>query len=101
MIGGNGGSIVSHDVVKLKVGERMMDRWATSKLNDWAAGRKGNEKTKEAMGDELAEAAAEFAGPSPTPLEATLAQTAAILWFALGLHEAQYGNCATSEGGLR
>ena len=88
---------MSTDVGKLKPGEKMMDKWADAKLIDWAAGKRGNEKTKEAMRGELDEVAAEFAGPCPTPIETALAQTAAILWFALRLHEAQFANCATPK----
>jgi hypothetical protein len=92
---------VTTDVVKLKQGERMMDRWAASKLIDWAAGKRGNEQTKEAMRGELDELATAIAGPAPSPTERVLADTAATCWFAFRLHEGQYVAGVTSEGGLR
>ena len=78
----------------------MMDRWAVTKLIEWAAGSRSNNTTKDVMSLELDELTAEFAGQNPTPIETVLARTAAIQWFALRLHEVQYGRCATAEGGM-
>ena len=44
--------------------------------------------------------AAELAGPSPSPVERVLAETAATSWFAFRMHEAQYAGGATSEEGM-
>ena len=52
------------DFVKVKQGERLKDGWAASKLIDWAAGKRGNEQTKEAMRGELDELATAIAGPA-------------------------------------
>jgi hypothetical protein len=90
---------VSDDIVTIKLGERRMHVWAVKRLVNWAAG-KGNEQSKEGLKAELDELTAELAGPTPTPIERVLAETAAISWFALRLHEAQFAGCATSEGGL-
>ena len=57
--------------------ERMMDNWAVGELIDWAAGKDGNTKTKATLRDELCDFAAELAGPSPSPVERVLAETAA------------------------
>ncbi len=54
-----------------------MDNWAVERLIDWAAGKKGNEKTKESLKEELCDLAAELAGPNPSPVERVLAETAA------------------------
>lgn len=47
-------------------------------------------KTADALRAELKRFADGLAGPSPTPLERTLADTAALSWFALRTFEAQY-----------
>jgi hypothetical protein len=91
---------VSHDIVKRKEGERLIDRWAIGNFIDWAAGRRGNEATKQAMRADLDEVTAGFAGPNPTAVEMVLAQTAAILWFVLRMHEAQYVSCSRTEEGM-
>jgi hypothetical protein len=50
--------------------------------------------------DELCGFADELAGPSPSPIERALAETAATSWFAFRLHEAHYAACVTAEGGM-
>jgi hypothetical protein len=77
-----------------------MDNWAISQLMDWVAGKRGNEKTKDQLRQELASLTAELAGPNPSPVELVLAQTAAIDWLALRNFEARYSGAATSEGGM-
>jgi hypothetical protein len=89
---------VSQDVVKIKRTDRVMDHWAIGKLIDWAAGKDGNETTKSAISDDIAELAAELAGPTPTPVERVLANTAATCWFAFRMHEAQYAGNITADG---
>jgi hypothetical protein len=59
-------------VVKVTAGERMMDNWAFGQLLDWVAGKKGNEKTKDQLRQELANVTAESAGPNPSPVELLL-----------------------------
>jgi hypothetical protein len=68
---------VSNDVVKIKRTDRVMDHWALGKLIDWAAGKEGNETTKAALTDDVTKLAAELAGPTPSPIERVLADTAA------------------------
>src|SRR5688572_306235 len=80
--------------------ERSMDRWVATRLIDWAAGQKATKETKQNLRRELDEAAAGLAGPDPSPAERMLADTAALAWFALRLHEAQYAGGANSESGL-
>ncbi len=91
---------MSEDIVKWNVGERVMDNWAVGRLIDWAAGKEGNPKTKTSLRQELSDFAAELAGPSPSPAEKALAETAATCWFAFRLHEAQYASGAKSEEGM-
>jgi hypothetical protein len=91
---------VSEDIVKVKPGERIMDSWAVGKLIDWVAGKDGDLKTKAELKDEFCVVAAELAGPSPSPVERVLAETAATSWFAYRLHEATYAGSVTSEGGM-
>jgi hypothetical protein len=77
-----------------------MDNWAVGRLIDWAAGQEGNEKTKTKLRDELIAIAADLAGPSPSPTETVLADTAATCCFAFRLHEAQYAGSVKSEAGM-
>jgi hypothetical protein len=91
---------VSQAIAKANPVDRTMDHWAVGKLIDWAAGKDGNEKTKAKLRDELCSVAAELAGPSPSPAERMLAETAATAWFAYRLHEAAYAAGATGEGGM-
>src|SRR5262245_31403763 len=90
-IGANGGSIVSlpQDIKKANP-PRVMDDWAALQLIAWAAGKSGSETTKAKLRAELCSVAAELAGPSPSPIERVLAETAATAWFAYRLHEATY-----------
>jgi hypothetical protein len=89
---------VSQDVVKIKRTDRVMDHWALGKLIDWAAGKEGNETTKAALTDDVTQLAAELAGPTPSPVERVLADTAATCWFAFRMHEAQYAGNITADG---
>jgi hypothetical protein len=91
---------VSQDIVRAKPAERMMDHWAVGRLIDWAAGKDGNAKTKASLKEELRDVAAELTGPSPSPVERVLAETAATSWFAFRMSEAHYASGATSEGGM-
>jgi hypothetical protein len=91
---------VSQDIVTIKPGERAMDHWAVGRLIDWAAGKDGDAQTKARLKVELRDLAAELAGPSPSPVESVLADTAATAWFAFRMSEAQYAGGATSEGGM-
>jgi hypothetical protein len=93
----SGESDVTQAIAKNPVG-RIMDHWAIGKLVDWAAGKDGSETTKARLRGELFEVAAELAGPSPSPVERMLAETAASAWFAYRLHEATYAAGVTSEG---
>jgi hypothetical protein len=77
------------EVLAVPAGGRVMDNWVEGRLIDWVAGTSDKE-IKDGLRRELAEVAAELAGPSPSPVEATLARTAALCWFALRMAEAQY-----------
>ena len=56
--------------------------------------------TKEVLRRELDEKIQEFAGPTPSPIERALAETATLSWFALRLYEATYVCSSESEDGL-
>jgi hypothetical protein len=86
------------DVMKVKPDDRIMDHWVTGKLIDWAAGKDGNPRAREALSKDITDVAAELAGPSPTSVERVLANTAATCWFAYRLHEAQYVGAVTGDG---
>jgi hypothetical protein len=90
---------VSQDLVKTKPTDRLMDNWAVDRLIDWAAGKKGKEKTKAELDKELCDLAADLAGPTPSPVERVLAETAATCWFAFRMHEAHNANCG-AQGGM-
>ena len=91
---------MSEAIVKASPSDRIMDNWAVGRLIGWAAGKNGNEKTKADLKEELFELAAELAGPSPSPVERVLAETAATAWFAYRMHEAQYAGAVSSESGM-
>jgi hypothetical protein len=80
--------------------ETVMDRWVARALVEWAAGRDGAETTRKKLASELQQCAADLAGPTPSPVESILAETAALSWFALRLHEAHYASASTSKDGL-
>ena len=89
---------MSQDIMKAKSSERTMDNWPVGKLIDWAAGKDADQQTKARLREEMSQFAAELAGPSPSPVERALAETAATSWFAFRMHEARYAGCHTSEG---
>ena len=91
---------VSQGIVKANPTDRVMDTWAVTRLIDWAAGKDGSETTKAKLRGELREFAAELGGPSPSPIERVLAETAATAWFAYRLHEATYAAGVTGEAGM-
>ncbi len=69
--------------------ERMMDNWAVERLIDWAAGKKGNAKTKESLKEELCDVAAESGRAEPKlGRDSARRDAAATCWFAFRLHEA-------------
>jgi hypothetical protein len=91
---------VSQDIVKANLAERVMDNWAVGRLIDWAAEKDGDAKTKASLKLELCDLAAALAGPTTSPTERLLAETAATCWFAFRLHEAQYASSVKSEDGM-
>jgi hypothetical protein len=91
---------VPKEIAKAMPTDSIMTDWAVGKLIDWAAGKEGNKDTKASLKEELCDLAAELAGPSPSPVERVLAETAATAWFAYRLHEATYASGVRSEGGM-
>jgi hypothetical protein len=76
-----------------------MDMWAAGRLVDWAVGRKGSKELRAKLDDDVRRYAADLAGSSPSPVEATLCETAAVCWLALRLLQANYaGHSAAPEG---
>ena len=88
------------EVVTVKPGRGVMNQWAISRLIDFAAGKEAAKDTKESLRREIDEQIKEFAGPTPSPIERTLAETAALSWFALRHYEASYVCSSQSEDGL-
>ena len=89
---------MSRDIAKAKPHDRVMDSLAVERLIDWAAGKQANAESKEILGDELCDFRDKLVGPSPSPVETVLADTAATCWFAFRLHEAQYAATIVSDG---
>jgi hypothetical protein len=89
---------VSRDIAKAEPQDRVMDALVVDKLIDWCAGKQATPKSKELLRDELCDFAAKLAGPSPSPIETALADTAATCWFAFRMHEAQYAATVVSDG---
>ena len=88
------------DTVRANPGERVMDYSVKTKLIELAAGKEAAKHTKEVLRKELDEQIRDFAGPTPSPIEGTLAATAALSWFALRIYEATYVRSSQSEDGL-
>ena len=85
--------------VKGDLTERVMDKWVRKCWINWAAGNNGNEQTIARFKDELADVANKLAGVDAGPVERLLAETAAICWFALRMHEVHYAISVMSEEG--
>jgi hypothetical protein len=64
--------------------ELMLDDGAIGKVIERAAGKKGNEKTKETLKEELETVAANLAGQE-SPVEIVLARSTPMSWFILRL----------------
>jgi hypothetical protein len=77
-----------------------MDSLVAGRLIDWAVGPGADEATRERFRRVIDEVAADLAGPDPSPVERLLAETAALSWFALRVHEARFASGATSAGGM-
>jgi hypothetical protein len=89
---------VSRDIAMARPHDRVMDSLAVERLIDWAAGKQADAKSKEILRDELCDFRDKLVGPSPSPVETVLADTAATCWFAFRLHEAQYAATIVSDG---
>jgi hypothetical protein len=90
---------VASEIKKATAEKSVMDRWAVQNLVAWAAGRDGKDDLKADLTREIRENAASLSGPTPTPAEAILAETAALSLFALRMHEAHFsGACSTGNG---
>jgi hypothetical protein len=98
-IGACGDDDVPDDIMKATLCERVMDSWVADRLIDLTAA-KDAKKTKATLRRELEGLAAELAGPNPTSMELLLAETAALAWFSLRMHEAHFLRASTSEEGL-
>jgi hypothetical protein len=89
---------VSREIAKAEPHDRVMDSLAVEKLIDWAAGKQAKLQSKEMLRDELCDFRDKLVGPSPSPVETVLADTAATCWFAFRMHEAQYAATVVSDG---
>jgi hypothetical protein len=77
-----------------------MDYLVTTRLIDSAVGAEGSQQTKDSLRQEILSLASDLAGPAPSPVEQSLATTAALAWFTLRLFEVRYPGSPASEGGL-
>ena len=77
-----------------------IDEWVANSLVDWAAGSKAAAELKAGLRWQIRQVADDLAGPAPSPIERTLAETAALAWFALRLHEGQFAGGSSSDSGL-
>lgn len=91
---------MAQDVVKPQPGESVMNVWAAKSLISWAAGKGAEETTKTNLAGELKRHAAALAGEAPSPVETLLAETAALSWFALRMHEAHFAGASSSGDGM-
>ena len=89
---------MAQDIVKATLGDRAMDAWTVGKLLDRTVGE--DKKLRKRLREELERFADDLAGPSPTPIERVLADTAAISWFVVRMDEAQYLSATTSKQGM-
>jgi hypothetical protein len=91
---------VGGTIAEAPAGARVMDRLVAGRLIDWAVGSRADEATEERFRRLIDEVAAALAGPDPSPIERLLAETAALGWFALRVHETHSVGGSTSAAGL-
>lgn len=91
---------MAKEIERPKPTYRAMDLLVSIRLVNWAVGSKNDESVKESYRQEIQEVAVELAGPDPSPIEWTLAESAALAWFALRLHEMQFAGGSCSGTGL-
>ena len=77
------------DVLKLNPKDRILDSWVAEKMVGMATSSSGSSETRKALLRELETTAREFAGVAPSPIERSLAESAALAYFALRYAEAQ------------
>src|SRR5262249_22540695 len=80
--------------------DRIMDGVASDSLIKWAVGEDCDEDTRDTLERELNDFAAELASPTSSRVERTLAELAALDWFALRVHQAKYANRFVEHKGM-
>ena len=98
-IGANGGNVVADGVVNVRPGKTIMDCLVADALVKWASGNSSKD-VKEGLVRDLDEYVAALSGPAPTPAESILAETAALSWFALRMHEVHFAGSSSSGNGM-
>jgi hypothetical protein len=80
-------------LVEVRPDQTVMDLWAQGRIIGLAAG-KSSQETQDHIRRDIDQHAADLAGLDPSPVEASLARTAAICWAAMRTFEARYfGTC--------
>lgn len=88
------------EIVRINGDERFLDHLVSQRLVKWVTGEKSSAETKKKFRDDLESFARDIAGPSPSPVEIVLGETAALCWCTLRMAEASWAGAATSESGL-
>jgi len=91
---------VSTEIMPTTLAGRAMDRWVCDNLIDWAAGLNAKDETKARLRRELDDFAASLAGPTPSPAERLLAETAALDWCFVRTSQARMAGGYAAENGL-
>src|SRR5262245_54369292 len=89
-----------NDIVKADLSERAADWWVMDRIVSWAVGRKDSKDRKdvrETLVKELQAFTAGLAGPSPSPVERVLAESAGLDWLFLRVAEANMVAGYTSD----
>ena len=69
-------------------------------LLNQAVGKNAKEELRYRVFKEMSEYAENLAGPSPTPIELTLAEAAATAWFSLRSYEREFAAASNSRKGM-
>lgn len=76
------------DIVRVETGERaFLDQWLKDALVKMASPK--DAETREALMQDINDLCVSLAGPTPSPVERVLAETASLCWFDLRHAEAQ------------
>jgi hypothetical protein len=89
-----------NDIVKADLADRAADRWVMNQIVSWAVGGKDRKNVSELLVKDLDAFTAGLAGPSPSPVERVLVESAGLDWLFLRVAEANMIGGYNSEKGL-